>query len=158
NSGDEKNGNNIVNIMKFKNKNIEEKFIIEMTGRLNAQGKSTAILVRTQKEENRFKAAAGINENRHSYIGTIHKSKGLEFDVIFIANVSRGNIPHLKSIPPAISQRKNLRHSFIQFLDDGIKLETDRDDEIKLFYVAVSRAKEKVFITYSGEISEFLID
>ena len=156
NSGDEKNGNNIVNIMQFKNKNIEEKFIIETAGRLNEHGKSTAILVRTQKEESRFKAVAGFNEK--SYIGTIHKSKGLEFDIIFITNVSQGNIPHLKSIQPTIPQRKISRHSFIQFLDDGIKLKTDRDDEIKLFYVAVSRAREKVFITYSGEISEFLIN
>ncbi len=153
----EKNGNNnIVNILQFKNKNLEEKFVKKMSNKFNSQGKSTAILVRTKKEENSFKAVPGFNKS--SYVGTIHKSKGLEFDIIFIVNVSNGNIPHLRSMFPTVTQRKISKHPFAQFLNDKIKLETGRDDEVKLFYVAASRAKEKVFITYSGEISEFLMN
>ncbi|MHB1698223.1 MAG: UvrD-helicase domain-containing protein [bacterium] len=150
-------GSYAVSIHAFKNKIQEEKFIEKMIGTFNSQGKSTAVLIRTQKEENRYKSIFGINQN--NYVGTIHKSKGLEFDIVFIANVSRGNIPHLKSIfsPGKFGEPQvALRHPFIQFLAGGDKINPFYDDEIKLFYVAASRAKEKIFISYSGEISEFL--
>ncbi len=152
--GNEKCSSYIINIIQLKNKKSEEQFIIKTAGRFINEGKTAAILVRTQKEEIRFKTAAYANEV--SYIGTIHKSKGMEFDIIFIANASSGNIPNLKSIPDIISRQKRHKHPFVQFLNERIELHTEMDDEIKLFYVAVSRAKEKVFITYSGKISEFL--
>ncbi|MGC8733982.1 MAG: ATP-dependent helicase, partial [bacterium] len=54
---------------------------------------------------------------------TMHSSKGLEFDYVFIPKVREGIIPHYKS--------------------DEI------DEECRLFYVAITRAKEKLFITTS---------
>lgn len=146
-----------VNILAFKNKIQEEEFIEKMLNEFNSLGKSTAVLTRTKKEENRYKYIFGNNTN--TYVGTIHKSKGLEFDIVFIVNVSQGNIPHLKSFLSTSERgerRKTSRHPFIQFLAGEDKINPFYDDEIKLFYVAVSRAKEKIFISYSGDISEFL--
>lgn len=61
---------------------------------------------------------------------TVHASKGLEFDVVFIAGLEDGLFPH---------QRIN---------DENISPE-DREEERRLFYVALTRARKKVFLSYT---------
>lgn len=58
---------------------------------------------------------------------TIHSAKGLEFPIVFITGCEEDIFP--------LSQK----------FDDDSKLEEER----RLFYVAVTRAKEKVFLTYA---------
>ncbi len=157
---------NAVRILRFKNKNSEVGFILNEFGKFFDLGKSVSILVRTQKEADHFKFVfkelypdAFLSYNEYGdrrFIGTIHGSKGLEFDMVFVANVVQGNIPHFKSIMPKAYEPEALKHPFLRFLSKNIKINTLYDDEVKLFYVAASRAKEMVFISYSGEISEFL--
>jgi DNA helicase-2/ATP-dependent DNA helicase PcrA len=57
---------------------------------------------------------------------TIHAAKGLEFQVVYIAGCEDGIIPHAKS------------------LEEG---EGSLEEERRLFYVAVTRARKKLFIT-----------
>jgi DNA helicase-2/ATP-dependent DNA helicase PcrA len=57
---------------------------------------------------------------------TIHASKGLEFPVVFIAGAEDGIIPHQRS------------------LEEG---EANREEERRLFYVAITRARDKLLIT-----------
>ncbi|MDR3170226.1 MAG: UvrD-helicase domain-containing protein [Treponema sp.] len=57
---------------------------------------------------------------------TIHASKGLEFPVVFIAGAEEGVIPHTRS------------------LEDG---DRSLEEERRLFYVAITRARDKLFIT-----------
>jgi DNA helicase-2/ATP-dependent DNA helicase PcrA len=57
---------------------------------------------------------------------TIHASKGLEFPVVFIAGAEEGIIPHARS------------------LEAG---EASVEEERRLFYVAITRARDKLFIT-----------
>jgi DNA helicase-2/ATP-dependent DNA helicase PcrA len=57
---------------------------------------------------------------------TIHAAKGLEHDVVFVAGCENGIIPHARAIE-----------------EDPNNLEEER----RLFYVALTRAKEKLFIT-----------
>ena len=57
---------------------------------------------------------------------TIHASKGLEFPVVFIAGTEEGLIPHARSVE-----------------ENG----GDVEEERRLFYVAITRAKDKLFIT-----------
>jgi DNA helicase-2/ATP-dependent DNA helicase PcrA len=57
---------------------------------------------------------------------TIHASKGLEFPVVFIAGAEDGIIPHEKS------------------LEEG---ENNLEEERRLFYVAITRARDKLYIT-----------
>jgi DNA helicase-2/ATP-dependent DNA helicase PcrA len=57
---------------------------------------------------------------------TIHAAKGLEFEVVFIAGCDDGVIPHARSI------------------EEG---EGNIEEERRLFYVAITRAKRKLFLT-----------
>jgi DNA helicase-2/ATP-dependent DNA helicase PcrA len=61
---------------------------------------------------------------------TIHASKGLEFPVVFIAGAEAGIIPHERSLAE----------------DDG-EGESSVEEERRLFYVAITRARDKLFIT-----------
>ena len=74
-----------------------------------------------------------VDETIH--IMTIHKAKGLEFDNVLIFNVSDGAIPHYKA-----------------------RKQETIDEEARVLYVALSRAKKRVYITYSGELSRFIKD
>jgi DNA helicase-2/ATP-dependent DNA helicase PcrA len=59
-------------------------------------------------------------------IMTIHASKGLEFPVVFIAGAEDGIMPHARS------------------LEEG---EASLEEERRLFYVAITRARDKLCIT-----------
>ncbi len=59
------------------------------------------------------------------FLSTIHGAKGLEFDVVFITGMAETIFPK----PQSLSNRKEL------------------DEERRLFYVALTRSCEKVFIT-----------
>lgn len=58
---------------------------------------------------------------------TIHASKGLEFPVVFITGLEEGLFPHER---------------------DGVDAD-DPEEERRLFYVALTRAEKKVFLTYA---------
>lgn len=57
---------------------------------------------------------------------TIHASKGLEFEIVFLAGVENNIIPHARSLE-----------------EDPENIEEER----RLFYVAITRAKQKLFMT-----------
>ncbi|MDR2258039.1 MAG: ATP-dependent helicase, partial [Treponema sp.] len=61
---------------------------------------------------------------------TIHASKGLEFPVVFIAGAEAGLIPHERSVAETGDE-------------DGGSIEEER----RLFYVAITRARDKLYIT-----------
>ena len=64
---------------------------------------------------------------------TLHGSKGLEFPAVFIYGAEKGSIPY-----------------------ESEKHPSDVEEERRLFYVGITRAKEELLITTSGEMSEFL--
>jgi len=64
---------------------------------------------------------------------TIHSAKGLEFPVVFIAGAEEGLIPHEKSIPDENESPSEIAGSL--------------EEERRLFYVAITRAREKLYIT-----------
>ncbi|MDR2785429.1 MAG: UvrD-helicase domain-containing protein, partial [Treponema sp.] len=73
---------------------------------------------------------------------TIHASKGLEFPVVFIAGAEDGIIPHEKSLEDAADDD-----------DEGglpaahLSKKEALEEERRLFYVAITRARDKLFIT-----------
>jgi DNA helicase-2/ATP-dependent DNA helicase PcrA len=58
---------------------------------------------------------------------TVHASKGLEFDAVFVTGLEQGLFPSIR--------------------DDG----RDTEEERRLFYVAVTRARKRLFLTYAGQ-------
>ena len=65
-------------------------------------------------------------------LSTIHSFKGAEADVVYVVGVSDGVLPHAKA--------------------------TDLDEERNIWFVAASRPKSKLIVTYSGQPSPFLKD
>ena len=60
---------------------------------------------------------------------TIHSAKGLEFEYVFISGLEEDLFPHKR-----FGEKTN---------------KEDNEEERRLFYVALTRAKEKIFLTYS---------
>ena len=65
-------------------------------------------------------------------LATLHSAKGLEWKHLFLIGVADGLLP--------------------------ISNATDLNEERRLFYVGVTRAKENIQITYAGKPSSFLAD
>lgn len=61
---------------------------------------------------------------------TVHASKGLEFEVVFIAGLEEGLFPHEKMNEDHLSPE-------------------EQEEERRLFYVALTRAKKKLILTYA---------
>ncbi len=72
---------------------------------------------------------------------TIHSSKGLEFDTVFVIGVVEDNIPHRN----ALNEGDN--HIWHRFLIDKELVDDPVEEECRLLYVAVTRAKENLFIS-----------
>lgn len=76
-------------------------------------------------------------------IMTVHAAKGLEFDAVFLVNLVNHRFPTTNR-KDAIEVPKELITEDLPTEDDHIA------EERRLFYVACTRAKEKLFMTYSG--------
>ncbi|MFP4008367.1 MAG: 3'-5' exonuclease, partial [Spirulinaceae cyanobacterium] len=63
-------------------------------------------------------------DNNQVLVITVHQSKGLEFDTVFLAGIAQNEFP-----------------SFFSVRDNK------EEEEKRLFYVAMTRAKERLFIS-----------
>ena len=61
---------------------------------------------------------------------TVHASKGLEFDYVFIAGVEQDLFP-------------------FKHMDEAEVSQSEEEEERRLFYVALTRAKKKVYLSHS---------
>lgn len=71
-----------------------------------------------------------VNLDNSIYLTTIHGSKGLEWDYVYIIDVDSENFP-------------SIRQNY--YVNEG----DDSEEERRLFYVACSRAKQNLIITYN---------
>ncbi len=76
------------------------------------------------------------------HLMTAHRSKGQEFEIVYIIQAVDGHWGSRRSLA-----KIRLLNSAMS-LDDGFK-DLDDGDERRLFYVAITRAKAEVVITYS---------
>jgi DNA helicase-2/ATP-dependent DNA helicase PcrA len=82
-------------------------------------------------------------------ISTIHGAKGLEFPVVFLADVTAGRFPSNKA-----KQVPSLPFSgpILQKIDASRLADNNNyDGERRLMYVALTRAERYLFITHSGD-------
>ncbi len=71
-----------------------------------------------------------IKENEAVRLMTVHASKGLEFDTVIISGLEQDLFPHKK-------------------MNEGTMSGEESEEERRLFYVALTRARKKLYLTYS---------
>ncbi len=76
-----------------------------------------------EQEQDKNQDGSGMNVN----LMTLHSSKGLEFDYVFIIGVEEGILPHSRSFTE----------------------EDELEEERRLCYVGITRAKKKLYLTFA---------
>lgn len=83
-----------------------------------------------EEYKKRLKEQAGSRQNAREGISlmTMHGSKGLEFPIVYILDANEGITPHQKAV-----------------------LDADMEEERRMFYVAMTRARDRLHIYYAME-------
>jgi len=120
-----------VEILSFENMRDEYRYIGERLLEQKGEEKNVAVLYRNNYQCWQMKKVfdkMGISEVTAM---TFHKSKGLEFDEVWIVDANQRVTPSYKA-----------------------KTAEELEEERRAFYVAMTRAKEKLHITYCRKIRE----
>ncbi len=64
-------------------------------------------------------------------LSSLHSAKGLEFEVVFLIGCVEGTMPHARTVDPKLTEAAP----------------TDVDEERRLFYVGITRARELLYLT-----------
>ncbi|MBN2506654.1 MAG: ATP-dependent helicase [Verrucomicrobia bacterium] len=81
-----------------------------------------ALLTNVEAEEEQMAA----RDDERVRLSTIHQAKGLEFDVVFVIMLCEGLFPHARSLERPESE----------------------EEERRLFYVAITRARNELYLSY----------
>jgi DNA helicase-2/ATP-dependent DNA helicase PcrA len=113
----------------YKKENIEELKSVAGSYAVRYKEKSLDMFLQEinliEQEQSKNQDGSGNYVN----LMTLHSSKGLEFDYVFIVGVEEGILPHSRS-----------------FTD-----EDELEEERRLCYVGITRAKEKLFLTFTEQ-------
>ncbi len=144
-------------LKKFNDETEEFNFIIEKIKNSNVDNSEIFVLARTNRQLNDLSKLLQQNQIPHTIkseddsvleknkvvLATIHSIKGMEAELVFVIGANNQNFPCKASDHPIIEM---------------IKVEEyDKEEEEKrLFYVAISRAKNILYITHTNEITYFV--
>ncbi|MDO8724607.1 MAG: ATP-dependent DNA helicase [Candidatus Methanoperedens sp.] len=120
-------------------------------------------------------APARITDEDAINLMTIHSAKGLEFKVVFVTNLAKDKFPLYRGgaeplIPPELMEqyRDIFEDKSVKDTEKAVrerKREIKKEEERRLAYVALTRAKDHLFLTLAikyaddeREPSEFLLD
>ncbi len=95
---------------------------------------ATDIATNDKRQMTHDNSSMVISHKSSVHLSTIHLAKGLEFDRVFIAGCSEGLLPHERSI----------------------ENEAQLEEERRLMYVAMTRAKKELYISFYDLPSRFL--
>lgn len=70
---------------------------------------------------------------------TVHAAKGLEFDAVFVVGMEQGLFPSMRNDPAS----------------SGEGAGRDPEEERRLFYVALTRARKRLFLSYAYERTKY---
>ena len=76
-----------------------------------------------EEQAKSYKATDGVN------LSTLHSSKGLEYDTVFLVDVNEKVMPNKKAV-----------------------LDADLEEERRMFYVGMTRAKNRLYLLWSHQI------
>ncbi|KAM3682876.1 hypothetical protein ACB098_12G104400 [Castanea mollissima] len=116
---------------------LSTKFVaVEGDAKVAAEGKGCLNVLKafiefiSERERDNFRSRRHDNEKSIT-LTTIHQSKGLEWDVVFIVKANESEIPLLHEFNGVAKENGNLI-----------------EEERRLLYVAMTRARKKLFILY----------
>ncbi len=120
---------------KLKSGEIDKEKKEEAKKRIYYKAKLLLELSKPYKDLNRFLNAMILGGNEISQgegvnLLTVHASKGLEFEEVYVVDLAQGRFPNIKLM------NRN-------FIESGL------EEERRLFYVAVTRAKSKLYLSYA---------
>jgi superfamily I DNA/RNA helicase len=151
-----------IKILDFESEESERRFVLKKILESSNPKNEIFVLARTNRQlaelsqilkERNISHVVKTDEQRNPKAGqegdltlaTIHAIKGLEAKEVFVLGCNEQNFPCKASDHPAIEMVKT---------DDYDKEEEER----RLFYVAISRAKETLYLTYSGKKPTYFIN
>ena len=151
-----------VRILDFESEDAERAFVVKNIMDGDVQNKEIFILARTNRqlmEMSQLMKIKGIShivktdEVRNPVdasdgdviLATVHAIKGLEAKKVFVIGANEQNFPCKASDHPVIEMVKTENYN-------------KEEEERRLFYVAISRAKEILYVTYSGKKPSYFIN
>ena len=95
-----------------------------------------------------------VNVTKHKagsvFITTTHKAKGLEFEYVFIPKVTDSYWGNARGQSSLI----HIPWKYLSRIELHLEKEESLEEERRLFYVAMTRAKKRLFLSYSSQNEE----
>ena len=135
----------VIDQIKNSNENFGEIFVLARTNRqlMELSQKMKLLKIPHSVKTDEVRRPSNSIENSVT-LATIHAIKGLEAKKVFVIGCNEQNFPCKANDHPAVEIVKTENYD---------KLE----EEKRLFYVAISRAKERLYLTYSGKKPTYFI-
>jgi DNA helicase-2/ATP-dependent DNA helicase PcrA len=113
---------------------LEHVALVQSTDDVNASRQSQSANRNPGSDANSSRLAISDLQAPPVHLSTIHLAKGLEFDYVFLAGCAEGLLPHARSV----------------------ESEEELEEERRLMYVAMTRARKELAISFYGIPSRFI--
>jgi superfamily I DNA/RNA helicase len=154
-------GKKDINLLKFTSEDEEFEFVIQKIIESDLPRNEIFILARTNRQLNELSQLMKAQGMKHVVrsdeikksitsrknditLATIHAIKGMEAEMVFVIGCNGINFPCKGSEHPVIEMVK-------------VEEYDKEEEERRLFYVAMSRAKNSLYLTYSGNKPTYFI-